>query len=245
MNSIRRHAGVDGTLELHYAAGLDEPVLDEVLAGDVYRLGYDDIRAEIAGRVIVDVGAHIGTFTCAALDAGAGHVIAVEPNPQSLDLLRVNVTRWAGRVTILEAAVGDPSLMPYATVEGISATAHLRPAGPSDPTVRVMDFAAVLDAAREWMPAGERVAMLKVDCEGAEYAWFSTATPDLLDQVNRIVMEWHGPAIAPHLRHDPDAYGRLLTLLAETHSVSVFGRPSDGGLLYAHPYEPIARRRCA
>jgi FkbM family methyltransferase len=213
-------------------------VLDEVLIHDVYRLRHDDIRAELAGRVVVDVGAHIGTFTIAALDAGAAHVVAVEPNRATETLLRANVSAYAGAVTIVTAAVGDPARTGRVVPAGRSATAHVVPARPAQVLdVPVLDFAQVLAIAREWIPAGELVAMLKVDCEGSEYDWFATATAELLADVNRIVMEWHGPATAAHLAHDPDAYGRLLTRLASTHAVSVFGRPDQGGLLYAHPYE--------
>lgn len=226
------------TLRFAYEPGTpDEAVLDEVLIHDVYRLRHDDVRAEIAGRVVVDVGAHIGTFTVAALDAGAAHVVAIEPNPQTRVLLATNVAPFAGQVTIVPAAVGNPRAMVRAVTRGESATAHVVAAEPGQNLyVPVLDFGTVVSVAREWIPAGERIALMKVDCEGAEYGWFDTASPDLVSQVNRIFMEWHGPTIAAHLDHDDLAYGRLLTRLAETHSVSVFGRPADGGLLYAHPY---------
>jgi len=64
-----------------------------------------------SGMVLLDVGAHFGVFTLAALHYGGGtaRVIAVEPSAEARRVLEANV-RLAGaadRVVILEAAAGD------------------------------------------------------------------------------------------------------------------------------------------
>lgn len=62
------------------------------------------------GMVVIDVGAHVGQFTlsAAARVGAAGHVIAVEPNPEILPRLEGNVRRngfsW---VSIVAAAVAE------------------------------------------------------------------------------------------------------------------------------------------
>jgi len=68
-----------------------------------------------AGRLtgpaaIVDVGAHIGTTTIPALTRhGFARAVAVEPDPDNIRLLRVNVAlnRLHERVTVIQAAVSD------------------------------------------------------------------------------------------------------------------------------------------
>jgi FkbM family methyltransferase len=78
------------------------------------------IRCELAflshfvdlGDVVVDVGAHIGTFALPlAQKAGkAGRVIAVEADPRNYAVLVANVERagLSGNVRTLNAIVGDP-----------------------------------------------------------------------------------------------------------------------------------------
>lgn len=42
------------------------------------------------GDVVIDVGGHVGIFTRKALDRGAAKVIAIEPDPNSIECLRRN-----------------------------------------------------------------------------------------------------------------------------------------------------------
>src|SRR6478672_741846 len=42
------------------------------------------------GDVVLDCGAHVGTYVKTALDAGAAKVIAIEPSPEALECLRRN-----------------------------------------------------------------------------------------------------------------------------------------------------------
>jgi hypothetical protein len=56
--------------------------------------------------------------------------------------------------------------------------------------------------------ATDRVDLLKLDCEGAEYDILMRTTPDVLSRIDRIVMEYHDhrpdvrhPALAAFLRH--------------------------------------------
>lgn len=58
------------------------------------------------GDVVVDVGAHVGTFTQHALARGASHVIMVEPDPINQECIRRNYRDEirAGKATL--AAIG-------------------------------------------------------------------------------------------------------------------------------------------
>jgi FkbM family methyltransferase len=64
----------------------------------------------LAGTTFVDIGAHIGTTTVAALRLhGFGRAMAVEPNPQNQRLLRVNLVLndVDDAVVVFPIAVGD------------------------------------------------------------------------------------------------------------------------------------------
>ena len=61
------------------------------------------------GDTVFDCGAHVGAFTRYALQRGAGHVIAIEPDPVNVYCLRENFAAeiTSGQVTVIEAGVWD------------------------------------------------------------------------------------------------------------------------------------------
>ncbi len=81
--------------------------LFEVLSEDTYRLGSIDwASADLA--IVLDVGAHVGTFACAlAEQAVRARFVCVEPSPVTCDWLARNIeaNNLSGRVSILQAAV--------------------------------------------------------------------------------------------------------------------------------------------
>ena len=113
IGSGARQIGSDGELKLFHTAygdwwtGSDDVafLLAEQKSGFYRREGHF-VRK---GDVVLDCGANIGTFTREALDAGASHVVAIEPGPVQVACLRRNVAREIaeGRVTIYPKAVWD------------------------------------------------------------------------------------------------------------------------------------------
>lgn len=61
------------------------------------------------GEVVIDCGAHVGTFARVALRSGAARVITVEPSPDALACLRRNLSREIedGRVTVVPKGIWD------------------------------------------------------------------------------------------------------------------------------------------
>lgn len=158
---------VDG-LTLTGVVGLHLHYVDELSAGAredyLTRLWGD---AAVPGATVLDVGAHLGFMTLQAARAvgPSGHVYAVEPNPEVVDLLRHNIAAngFTDRVTVLPYALSD--------AEG-EVTFHVAPSGDGsslyaqestrDSTqVRAVTADSVLADA----PA---LAAVKIDVEGAE-----------------------------------------------------------------------------
>jgi FkbM family methyltransferase len=109
------------------------------------------------GSLFVDVGANVGYHAVFAAQLGA-RVVAVEPVPWTLELLRANVWRNGADVEVVEAAAADSA----GTVRiGVDA-AHRSGAQIGGEGIEVP--AAPLD---ELVPEGE-VDVLKIDVEGAE-----------------------------------------------------------------------------
>jgi FkbM family methyltransferase len=117
------------------------------------------------GSLFVDVGANVGYHSLFAAQLGA-HVVAVEPVPWTLELLRANVWRHSADVKVVEAAASDVA----GTVRIAIDPAHRSGAQFGDQGVEVR--AAALD---ELVPEGA-VDVLKVDVEGAESLVFRGAT---------------------------------------------------------------------
>lgn len=218
----------------------DNGVMLDAFVLDAMHLNH--VADQIRGSVCIDVGANIGTITLRMLELGARHVVAVEPERENLDLLFRNVGR-DDRVRIEPFAVGDPRVAQVVETVGTGGPAYTEATGPTG--VAVVSFGEVLGWALAQCAAAdpdepdrplENVAFVSVDVEGGEFGWFDTASDDDMKRVDRFAIEWHGQATAPHIGPDDGRYGRMMTKLGRTHSVSTFGVPDDGGYLFAHGY---------
>ena len=58
------------------------------------------------GEIVLDCGAHVGTFTHFALERGAAKVVAVEPDPVNLECLRRNFRKEIAAGKVIVAPVG-------------------------------------------------------------------------------------------------------------------------------------------
>lgn len=154
-----------------YVVMIDPTEIGDLVA-DVYAVGLGGSadRAEIdvllalvtAGDVVIDVGAHIGTVALPLAAAGC-EVLAIEASPLNARLLRAGIARNGfRRVRVVEAAAdavaGRTPFVPNGAWGQLAAWDH--PYAVSVPAVRVDDL---IDAA-----AYERVALVKLDVEGAE-----------------------------------------------------------------------------
>jgi FkbM family methyltransferase len=109
------------------------------------------------GALFVDVGANVGYHSLYAAQLGA-RVVAVEPVPWTLELLRANVWRHGADVEIVEAAAAETAGSVRIAID----PAHRSGARIGEEGVEAR--AAPLD---ELVPEGA-VDVLKVDVEGAE-----------------------------------------------------------------------------
>jgi FkbM family methyltransferase len=117
------------------------------------------------GQVVIDVGANVGclSFQAAQLVGERGRVIAIEPNPDNLQLLYAGilVNDWANVRVVPCAAWDAPGIM---SLKGGTSNTYLVLAAPLDEG-RAYTQLVRLDEA---LAAVDRVDLIKMDIEGHE-----------------------------------------------------------------------------
>lgn len=169
---------------------LDRRIAFQVLVQNEYRLdrsfGRDD-------RVL-DIGAHIGSFTLAALRHGAGSVHCFEPDVDNFRLLKHNLSPFADRVSLHHSAVwrsdqAIPRLAlhnPVATRNTGAQRVEVQEIGPG---IEAISFDAIVE---ELTGDGRAIRLVKMDCEGAE--WPILLTSRYLGRIEALCGEYHlGP----------------------------------------------------
>lgn len=157
---------------------------------------YTRLGSEIQSDwVVVDIGAAIGEFTIeAALQLTDGVVHAFEPNPGSINILRQNIRiNNLGCVHTHNLGVwkeeGEIPLHflnnePLQAVSGSGDNANLQTV--KETTIPVITLEQVLEE-----KVDQRIDLLKLDCEGAEYEILLNQDPRIFKKIDRIVMEYH------------------------------------------------------
>jgi len=157
-----------------------------------------------AARTIVDIGAHVGSFTIwAAFRARHARFIAVEPNPETFELLTQNIRENGldDRVLAVNAAVG-----PKPGIGSLEFTDHplgtrLAPEMGTGRKVSVQTVSGLLGTAG----IGD-IDVLKIDCEGSEYSVFEAMSSDSLRSIKALACEYH-----PEPGHQVTELDSLLT----------------------------------
>lgn len=191
---------------------IDRRIFREVVIHNEYQLPARFDRRD----VVLDVGAHIGSFALAALRRGAGAVYCCEANPDNFRLLQMNLRPYADRVRTSELAVWR-SDRPTAYLHFRNPTPRNTGAGAvsTEPDGLMVAARAFDDLIAEAVADGRRVRLVKLDCEGSE--WPILFTSRMLHLVDSLCGEYHwvdaaGPfAVAGHAQFTPAVLERFLS----------------------------------
>jgi FkbM family methyltransferase len=155
------------------------------------------------GDIVLDVGAHIGSFAYAVVSRGCAQVWSIEPDRLNCALAAEHLKPYVdnGLVRLVEGAVwrSDPNddalcfdgyhpfPRSYAGMEGILNTGNGSVVwGVGDPVAKLA-FDDLVDSVTH--QGAHRVRLLKLDCEGAE--WPILLTSRRLHLIDEIVGEFH------------------------------------------------------
>jgi FkbM family methyltransferase len=189
------------------------------------------LRGEHYTGTALDVGGYLGSVGIAlAADNPDLRVVIVEPVPPNADLIELNIAenRLWNRIELIRGAVGKggESVDVWYGYRGSEAAEHHAFVGNS--TLAYDDSATWAHDTTTYTAIGladfiERygpLSFLKVDAEGAEWAFLDTSR-SVLEHVAVIAGEWH-----PVRGH---TMGDLLSLLEETHVVTFDGPQAGPG----------------
>jgi FkbM family methyltransferase len=141
---------------------------------------------DVKGKVVLDIGANIGAFTCWALEQGALQVIAIEPDPLNYNMLWKNTCQLSNKlivqVAVVEDNFEDSFTELWRTDSGKNPGNYSLEVKGGRTAIKVgtVGFKSILD---NYHPH-----VIKVDCEGSEYRWLDGRR---LPGVNQVAVELH------------------------------------------------------
>lgn len=210
-------------LDLNVRSAMDIWSVKETLLDNYYtRCGYPIG----SGWTVIDIGGGIGDFTIQAACAAANNCVhAFEPTPSSFSLLEQNLRAngiqnveiyptavWSDdQEVVIDTGSGEPVQFTSQAYTGELL---------EDGKVRVQANSLNTLLARLGI---QRCDLMKLDCEGAEYEILFHTPDAALQQIDRIVMEYHDNA-GPNTHRDMERF-----LTEKGYQVEVFPSP-------VHPY---------
>lgn len=178
-----------GGFDVAYRVGTsDEKVIAHSFDHDIFFTGVPEYRPR-EGDTILDVGAHIGTFSLlGATKAPNIRVHAIEASRDTFNLLRINVAlNHSGGITAHQIALADRK----GTIDLFHATGNwghsvVKEMSSSSETVPCNTMTDFLAENRI-----ERVAFIKFNVEGAEFPILLGTSVDILRKFDTMLVLYH------------------------------------------------------
>jgi FkbM family methyltransferase len=146
--------------------------------------------------IVIDIGAHIGSFALPAFFDGA-IIYSFEPDPKNMKILRdaiyVNAIPLDERFFLENAAVSCTSSIAEFSVGPTSTTGSLTKVGffrtDAHSKKILCNTISLQDIFKKY--GIKTCRLLKIDCEGCEYDVLYSSPPALLKKIQNIAMELH------------------------------------------------------
>ncbi len=165
---------------LSRACTQDELAIQEVYYQNTYRLP-DKLSSS---DVVLDLGAHIGSFAISCLERGCGRVLCYEPDPDNFKLLEKNLEEFRDRVQLYNLAVtGKGGKVKFFNSGQATACHHVSENGQLE--LDSVSLNSILDS-------NPFLKILKIDIEGAELEVLRNTDPSLFKEIEEVCLESHG-----------------------------------------------------
>ncbi len=145
---------------------------------------YNDLKIKKRDTVL-DLGANVGDFTIKAskLLKGTGKIIAIEPNHENIEILKINLElNDVKNAEIMEYAITDKDGYSYLSGDSVGAevTDNI-----TNQKIRTMSVNSLLEKLNH-----PKDIVVKMDIEGAERYFFNNQ--EFINSIREIVIELHG-----------------------------------------------------
>ena len=166
----------------------DEAVISDSFDNDIILSGVPEYQPE-AGHVIIDIGAHIGTFSLlASSKVRHGKVYAIEACEDSFNFLRINVAlNQCANISIHHLAMSDKEgtcKLYYDTGNwGHSIVKNL---SRYSETVKSSTLSTFFESKRI-----TECHFMKLNCEGSEFPILLSTTNNVLQRIGTILVLYH------------------------------------------------------
>ncbi len=163
-----------------------------LMMGEVQNDEYASL--EVSGRAVIDIGANIADSAIYFISKGAASVIAFEPFPATYRQAKENIelNGMGGRITLLNMGVGGKrrkvrlptSFIGTSGMDSIGKSALGQNSGDGEE----IDIITLADIAEMYPEEG---VVVKMDCEGCEYAAILGAENETLRHFSAFILEYH------------------------------------------------------
>lgn len=202
----------------------DAVVVREIWCENVYEVYDGDLNDT---GIVIDLGANIGSFSLYAAALGAKKVIAVEPEPHNLDLLRQNIKENQVNVPDCEFIVDTHGIndgkFTSAFINdnhGDSVVSYQKTFENDQQPIQMISLEQLFK-----LHDLEFIDVLKIDIEGHEGNVILGTPKSVMNLCRYITIEYD--------RHSKDL-GAIVEKLSETHQIKVVG--AQGGMIFAKRY---------
>ena len=225
-----------GDLCVAYRTGTaDEQVVGHSFQDDIFLPELPEYEPG-ANDVVIDVGAHIGTFTMLVAPR-VRRVYAVEASRETFDYLRVNcLMNDLDNVKAFHLALGGSTgttVLHHARANWEHSIMTTRARSPDSEVVRVSTL-------RDFMSGQgiDRCSLLRMNCEGAEFPILLNAPLDVLRTIDFLLILYHCDLAPGYKPEQLDAH-----LRSAGFEVQIRNRTSDRGWIIASCRPAEARMR--
>lgn len=139
------------------------------------------------GKVVVDIGAHIGSFGYACLSRGAKKVYAFEAFKDNFELTQKNLSQFGDRAEVFHKAVWR-SDQPNTTLTFSESNDEINTGGGNVWSASGSETVSTISLDQIVSMVGP-IDFLKLDCEGSEFPILFTCT--MIDKIKEMAGEYH------------------------------------------------------
>ena len=213
------------TVEADHTTPLYDTIA-EIVDYDCYQLSEVKFSGASEG-IVVDIGAHIGVASVVMAQLHPGRMVCFEPFPRNCELLRNNLKlNGLAQAEVSPAAVTDTDgNVEFEINPGISVIGHVTRTVKGDPLAFTQKLQVPSVSLRKALAPFQSspIELIKMDCEGGEYAIVEQIAPDLAERIRNMTFEVHDldrqrnvealsnrlKSLGYHVRYKKEMYNRL------------------------------------